>query len=87
MSTKPMIGSTWGGGRCIKSLSFVTLANKLCSGRGTEQSHPRWVKYPICSREYSKIEAFEYGLLSVRTVEASHSAAGLFNTFKCNCNF
>lgn len=76
------------GGGCIKSLSFVTLINKLFSGRGTEQSHPQLVKHPIyCSRECSEVEASAYGLLSVGIAEGSHSTAGLFNTFKCNCNF
>lgn len=65
----------------------MTLVNKLFSGRGTEQSHPQWVKQPICSRECSKIEAFGYGLLSVGIAEASHSTAGLFNTLKSIVTF
>lgn len=76
-----------GTGEIYKKLRFCVLDKKLFLGREREQLHPQWIKYPVCLRECSKTEASGYGLLSVGIAEASHSAAGLFNAFKYNCNF
>lgn len=63
-----------------RALGFVTLINKLFSGSGTVS------KIPMCSRERGKIEASEYRKLS-GIADTSHSAAALFNAFKCYCSF